>query len=45
MNCPKSYDKKDFTSKVAYQFVICNLRYAMIATRPDIAFAVGVNIE
>ena len=34
---PKSYDEKEYMSKIPYQLVVGNLMYAMIATRPNIA--------
>ena len=34
-------DEKEFTRKIPYQFVFDSLMYAMIASRLDIAFAVG----
>ena len=41
-DCPKSDHEKDFMIKIPYQSVVGSLMYAMIATRPAIAFAVGV---
>ena len=39
---PKSYDEKEFMNKILYQFAIGSLMYAMITTRSNIAFAIGV---
>ena len=41
-DCPKCNDEKAKIAKVPYAFAIGSLMYAMIATCPDIAFAVGV---
>ena len=41
-DCPKSDEEKVDMAKVPYSFVVGSLMYAMIATRPNIAFAVGV---
>ena len=41
-DCPKTDAEKAEMAKVPYSFVVCSLMYAMICTRPDIAFAVGV---
>ena len=41
-DCPKSDDEKAKMAKIPYASVVGSLMYAMIATRPDIAFAVGV---
>ena len=40
-DCPTSDEDKEFMSKVPYQSAVGSLMYAMVATRPDIAFAVG----
>ena len=40
-DCPTSDKDKEFMSKVPYQSAVGSLMYAMVATRPDIAFAVG----
>ena len=40
--CPKFDDEKEFLSKIPYQFVVGSIMYAMITTRPNIAFAMGV---
>ena len=39
---PKTDAKKDEMTKVPYSFVFASLMYAMISTRLDIAFVVGV---
>ena len=39
--CPKSDHEKEFMSKILYQSAVGSLMYAMVATRPNIAFAVG----
>ena len=39
--CPKFDDEKEFLSKIPYQFVVGSIMYAMITTRPNIAFAMG----
>ena len=41
-DCPKTDAKKAEMAKVPYSSVVGSLMYAMICTRPDIAFAVGV---
>ncbi|MCO5572094.1 hypothetical protein L7F22_025845 [Adiantum nelumboides] len=41
-NCPRSNAKKAEMAKVPYASVCGSLMYAMVATRLDIAFAVGV---
>jgi len=41
-DCPQSDEEKAEMAKIPYASVVGSLMYAMIATRPDIAFAVGV---
>ena len=41
-DCPKSDAEKAEMAKVPYSSAVGSLMYAMICTRPDIAFAVGV---
>ena len=41
-DCPMSDDEKAEMAKIPYSSAVGSLMYAMIATRPDIAFAVGV---
>jgi len=41
-DCPKSDDEKAEMAKIPYASAVGSLMYVMIATRPDIAFAVGV---
>jgi hypothetical protein len=40
--CPKNDEKKNQMSKVPYASAIGSLMYAMLCTRPDICFAVGM---
>jgi ATP-binding cassette subfamily B (MDR/TAP) protein 1 len=40
--CPTSKEEKEAMSKVPYQSVVGSLMYAMVCTRPDIAYAAGV---
>ena len=40
--CPKSNDEKEFMSKIRYQSIVGSLMCVMIATRPNIAFPMGV---
>ena len=42
MQCPKNEEEKKKMSKVPYSSAVSNLMYAMIYTRPDIAYVVGV---
>ena len=41
-DCPKSVEEKAEMAKVPYASACGSLMYAMVATRPDIAYAVGV---
>ena len=41
-DCPKSIDKKATMAKIPYASSCGSLMYAMVATRPNIAYAVGV---
>ena len=41
-DCPKSVEDKAAMAKVPYASACGSLMYAMVATRPDIAYAVGV---
>ncbi|MCO5567257.1 hypothetical protein L7F22_020946 [Adiantum nelumboides] len=41
-DCPKSDTKKAEMAKIPYASACGSLMYAMVATRPDIAYAVGV---
>ncbi|MGJ2631364.1 reverse transcriptase domain-containing protein, partial [Salmonella enterica subsp. enterica serovar Paratyphi A] len=41
-DCPVSTEEKAEMEKIPYASAVGSLMYAMIATRPDIAFAVGV---
>ena len=41
-DCPKSDDMRAEMAKIPYASAVGSLMYAMVATRPDIAFAVGV---
>ena len=41
-DCPVSDEDKAEMNKLPYASAVGSLIYAMIATRPDIAFAVGV---
>jgi hypothetical protein len=40
--CPKNDEEKNQMSKVLYASAIGSLMYAMLRTRPDICFAVGM---
>ena len=40
--CPKTDEEKERMSNVPYASVIESLMYAMLCTRPDICFAVGM---
>ena len=40
--CPTTREEKEIMEKVPYSFVVVSLMYAMVCTRPYIAYAVGV---
>lgn len=40
--CPSNEEEKDEMSKVPYSPAVSRLMYAMVFTRPDIAYVVGV---
>jgi len=40
--CPKTQEEEDDISHVPYASVVGSLMYAMVNTRPDIAYVVGV---
>jgi hypothetical protein len=40
--CPKTQEEIEYMSRVPYSSAIGSLMYAMVCTRPDIAYAVGV---
>ncbi|MCO5566897.1 hypothetical protein L7F22_062490 [Adiantum nelumboides] len=44
-DCPESKEEKAEMDKTPYAFKVGSLMYAMIATHPDIAFAVGVDLS
>ena len=41
-HCPTSKKEKEAMKKVPYQSAMGSLMYAMVCTRPDLAYAVGV---
>eukprot|EP00253_Pinus_taeda_P021617 PITA_21617 len=41
-NCPKTHEKVEDMSHVPYASAVGSLMYAMVCTRPDITYAVGV---
>ncbi|MCO5605084.1 hypothetical protein L7F22_059262 [Adiantum nelumboides] len=44
VSCPNSDGKKAEMAKVPYAFACGSLMYAMVAIRPDIAFAMGLDL-
>ena len=40
--CPKTLEEKEKMSKVPYASAVGSLMYAMMCTRPDICYAVGL---
>jgi hypothetical protein len=40
--CPKTQEEIEYMSRVPYSSAVGSLMYAMVCTRPDIAYAVGV---
>ena len=40
--CPKTPEKKEWMEKVPYASVVGSLMYAMLCTRPDIFYAIGM---
>ena len=40
--CPKTQEEEKDMSHVTYASVVSSLMYAMVCTRPDIAYAVAV---
>jgi hypothetical protein len=43
--CPKTHEEEEDMSHVPYASAVGSLMYAMVCTRPDIAYAVGVLIR
>ena len=41
-DCPKTSEEREHMSKVPYASVVGSLMYAMLCTRPDVCFAVGM---
>ena len=41
-DCPKTSEDKVYMEKVPYTSAVRSLMYAMLCTRPDICFAVGI---
>ena len=39
---PKSYEEREYMKKVPYASAVGSLMYAMLCTRPDISYAVGI---
>ena len=40
--CPKTQEERDCIAGVPYASVVGNLMYAVLCTRPDIYFAIGM---
>ena len=40
--CPKTQDEKEKMARVPYANAVGSLMYAMMCTRPDICYAVGL---
>ena len=40
--CPKTLQEEEYTRKIPYTSVVGSLMYAMMCTRPDICFTIGM---